>query len=263
MGLAEDLAGLRGVLRSIAVYRLRPGHHRGLVSLYRPFVPPGGLVFDVGAHVGDRTRVYRALGARVVAVEPGAAAARVLRLVHGRDPKVVLVPEAVGAAPGEAVLSVNSRNPTVSTLSADLIAGTAGAPGWEGQRWDARARVRVTTLDRLVAAHGAPDFVKIDVEGHEAAALAGLSPANAPPALSFEVVTALRQAGLAALERAAALGYRRFRLSLGESHRFEAGWTDDEGMAQALGALPDAANSGDVYAAMDGHSALRAPAGGR
>jgi FkbM family methyltransferase len=221
-------------------------------------VPAGGLAFDIGAHVGDRVRAFRALGARVVAVEPQAAAMRVLRLLHGRDPQVALVREAIGAAPGEALLRVNTRNPTVSTLSRAFVDQTAGAPGWEGQRWDRAQHVRVTTLDRLVAAHGAPDFVKIDVEGHEAAALVGLSPANAPPALSFEVVAAMRAAGIAALDRAATLGYRRFRLSLGETHRFESGWKDARAMRGTLEALPDAANSGDVYAVREGHAALDA-----
>ncbi|HET7410954.1 MAG TPA: FkbM family methyltransferase, partial [Paracoccaceae bacterium] len=111
-----EVAALAGILRSVARYRLRPGHHAGLVRLYRPFVPPGGLAFDIGAHVGDRVRAFRALGAAVVAVEPGTAAMRVLRLLHGRDARVVLVAAAAGAAEGEADFRVNSRNPTVSTL---------------------------------------------------------------------------------------------------------------------------------------------------
>jgi FkbM family methyltransferase len=257
-----NLAALRGILRSVALYRLRPGHHRGLVRLYRPFVPAGGLAFDIGAHVGDRVRAFRTLGARVVAVEPQAAAGRVLRLLHGRDPHVALLAEAVGSMPGEALFSVNSRNPTVSTLSAEFVSATAGAPGWQGQRWDRQQPVRVTTLDQLVAAHGRPDFVKIDVEGHEAAVLAGPSPASAPPALSFEVVTAFRAEGLAALDRAAALGYRHFRLSLGESHRFDAGWMDAGTMRQVLETMPDAANSGDVYVVAEDHAALVADRAG-
>ena len=249
-------ADLAGILRSVATYRLRPGHHAGLVRLYRPFVPPGGLAFDIGAHVGDRVRAFRALGAGVVAVEPGATAMRVLRLLHGRDRGVVLVATADGAGEGEAEFRVNSRNPTISTLSPSFIAGTTGTPGWDGERWDRVERVQVTTLDRLTAAHGRPDFNQVDVEGHEAEVLAGLSPGNAPPALSFEVVMAARAAGLDALAGAAALGYRHFRLSLGESHRFEGDWTGAAGMQRLLGDLPAEANSGDVYAVQDGHPAL-------
>ena len=37
---------------------------------YRPFVPAGGLAFDIGAHTGNRLHAFLALGARVVAVEP-------------------------------------------------------------------------------------------------------------------------------------------------------------------------------------------------
>jgi FkbM family methyltransferase len=234
-----------GVARSIAVYRLRPSHGAGLRRLYAEFVRPGELAFDVGAHVGDRTAAFRALGARVVAVEPQRRLAAVLRLLHGRDKGVALRRCALGPAAGTATLRVNTANPTVATLSTDFLEATRDAPGWEGQRWDAAEETPVETLDRLIAAHGAPAFVKIDVEGHEAEVLAGLS---APvPALSFEIVTAARSAAQAALDRARALGYRRFRLSLGESHTWAGDWIDGDAMAATLAALPDAANSGDVY----------------
>ena len=43
------------------------------------FVKPGDLVFDIGAHLGNRTRAFVALGCRVVAVEPQPHVARMLR----------------------------------------------------------------------------------------------------------------------------------------------------------------------------------------
>lgn len=61
--------GLLGLLRSLVTY-WRPGRQRGLRRMYRPLVQPGDLVFDVGAHLGDRAAAFAALGARVVALEP-------------------------------------------------------------------------------------------------------------------------------------------------------------------------------------------------
>jgi FkbM family methyltransferase len=233
--------------RSLRLYLGRPDRDAALDRLYAPFLRPGTLAFDIGAHVGDRTASFRRLGARVVAVDPQPACLRALRLLHGRDPDVVLVGAAVDAAPGRARMRVNVANPTVSTLSGDFVAAAAGAEGWQGQHWDAEAEVAVTTLDALIAAHGRPDFVKIDVEGLEDRVLAGLS---APvPALSFEFTTLDRRPALAALDRLGALGRWAFTLTLGdEVHRLEEGWTDRAGMAGRLIDLPDAANSGDVYA---------------
>ena len=39
-------------------------------NLYRQFINPGELVFDIGANTGSRSKVFMGLGARVVAVEP-------------------------------------------------------------------------------------------------------------------------------------------------------------------------------------------------
>lgn len=234
-----------GLARSLAVYR-SPRHLRSLTNFLREVAPGARRVIDVGAHAGDRVAAFRRLGAEVVAVEPQALMARWLRFAHGRDAGVRVVEAACGAAPGTAVLRVNRRNPTVSTLSEGFLRATRGAAGWEGQVWDGAAEVPVTTLDVLIAEAGGCDFVKIDVEGFEAEVLSGLSAASAPPRLSFEITTADRAAGAAALERAISLGYKGFRLTLGESHAWEGGWLDGAGMAARLADLPEAANSGDV-----------------
>ncbi len=245
--MASTLREWGGIARSLAIYRARPAHARGLDALYAGFVGKGDLVFDVGAHLGDRLAAFRRLGARVVALEPNGRLFAVLKRLHGRDRDTVLVKAAAGAAPGTATLRLNRANPTVSTLSDAFVAGAAGAKGWDGQLWDAAEEVPVVTLDGLVAEHGMPAFVKIDAEGFEPEILEGL--ATPPRALSFEITTMARAPGLAALARCRALGYDRFRFSRGESHRLEGeDWIDGEAMAAVLEALPDEANSGDVYA---------------
>jgi len=166
-------------------------------------------------------------------------------------PASTLVEALAGAAPGEAMLRLNSANPTVATASAEFIAAAAGAAGWEDQHWDGELRREVTTLDALAATHGRPAFIKIDVEGHEAAVLEGLS--QPPAALSFEFTTIQRGVAAACLARLAALGYRDFNACLGESMDFaHAAPIGADAMAAWLSALPHEANSGDVYAVLHG-----------
>lgn len=240
----------RAVGRSLRLYHGDPGQRAAMDRLYARFLRPGDLAFDVGAHVGDRVSSFRRLGARVVALEPQPGPARALALIHGRDPDVLLLRQAAGARPGEVAFHVNSANPTVSTASGDFVRAADGAGGWEGQRWDRSITVPCTTLDALVAAHGRPAFVKVDVEGFEAEVLAGLS--TPLPALSFEFTTIARGVAQACLDRLAGLGPYRFNLALGESQRLSLeAWTGADEMAALLRRLPHEANSGDVYAVLD------------
>jgi len=242
----DSVRAARGVIRSLGIYYGDRRRRAALTAHYARFVSSGDLVFDIGSHVGDRVAAFRRLGARVVAVEPQPALARTLRLLYGRDRAVTVLESAAGRAPGVVTLRVNLDNPTVSTASEAFIAASRGAPGWEGQQWGAAVEVPVTTLDALIARFGVPRFVKIDVEGWEAEVLAGLK--APPPALSFEFTTIQRGVAAAGIARCAALGYRVFQASLGESLAFAQQQSDAEGIAGWVMALPAAANSGDIYA---------------
>ncbi|SHN48242.1 methyltransferase, FkbM family [Cryptosporangium aurantiacum] len=231
---------------SLDFYYGNAEHDAALDAFYAQFVRPGDLVFDVGAHVGDHTGSFRRLGARVVAVEPQPLCSRAIRTIYADDADVVVVEAACGASESTVTFYVNSANPTVSTVSKDFVEAADGAGGWEGQVWDTEIHVPTVTLDSLIGQYGTPAFTKIDVEGFEDAVLAGLS--TTLPALSFEFTTIERAVARRALDRAAALGFERFNLSLGGSMTldFDA-WASAETMAAHLAALPHEANSGDVY----------------
>ena len=255
MTLSDKWRTLRGVARSLRIYYGNRDRRGDMDRLYRQFVRANDLVFDVGAHVGDRVACFRRLGARVVAVEPQPALARTLRLLYGRDRAVTIEATAVGRAAGEIELRLNVANPTVSTASDAFIKAADGAPGWEDQRWTKTVRVPLTTLDALIERHGLPSFIKLDVEGFEVEALAGLT--RPVPALSFEFTTIQRDLARAGVERCAALGFRRFNAALGESQALvHAEWQDAQAIAAWLAALPMAANSGDIYALRNGETRL-------
>ena len=245
----ESLKTARGIIRSLRIYYGDRSHAMAMDRLYRGFVRHGDLVFDIGAHVGDRVASFRRLGARIVAVEPQPALVGMLRLFYGRRSDVAIEAIAVGRAAGTTSMMINTDNPTVSTASRAFVDAARDAPGWETQRWTRSVPVRVTTLDALIGKHGEPAFIKIDVEGFEEEVLQGLS--CAVKALSFEFTTIQRDVALGCIARCIALGYTRFNAALGESQTFvNPDWVGGESVADWLKGLPQAANSGDIYAVL-------------
>src|SRR5215831_6332564 len=240
----------RGVLRSLSIYYGNRTRRAAMDRLYGEFVHAGDLVFDIGAHVGDRVGCFRRLGARVVAVEPQPQLVTTLKLLYGRDRNVIIEPVAIGRESGTVALKLNVDNPTVATASDAFVRAAEGAPGWENQAWTRTIEVPLTTLDALIERHGRPAFIKIDVEGFEAEALAGLS--HPVKALSFEFTTIQRDVALDCLVRCTALGFRRYKAALGESQSFiEERWQTVDEIARWLKELPLEANSGDIYAVIN------------
>jgi FkbM family methyltransferase len=236
-----------GLARSIAIYHAIPFRQRRLRRLCRGFVAPGDLVFDVGAHAGNHVRALAALGCRVIALEPQPDFARVLRLLFGRSTRVTVLDTAVSDRPGTAQLSISERTPTVTSLAADWRDARARDADFAQVRWNRSVEIEVTTLDALVAQYGVPSFVKLDVEGSEPAALAGLS--RPVPALAFEYLPRALDRVDACVQRLRALDRYVYNWSPGESYRFASEeWLEGPALLDALGSGDAQRRSGDVYA---------------
>lgn len=119
---------------------------------YSQFVTPEDLVFDVGANDGDYTRIFVALGARVVSVEPNPQLTHVLKEIRPFD-RVKIEAAAVGSTNGSAELFLCGHD-VLSTLSQDWVEIAEKSERFSGIKWDQKITVPVVTLDSLVEKYG-------------------------------------------------------------------------------------------------------------
>jgi FkbM family methyltransferase len=253
-GVARNVLHFAGLLRP--VQRQLGAYHRArekssTARLYRQFVRPGDLCFDIGANIGDVSQMMLDLGARVVAVEPQQENVHVLERRFQRKSKIALVPKAVGAAPGTANLMVCSES-DCSSLSPDFVAAVtqSGRLKTDSYAWREERTVELTTLDELIATYGAPAFVKIDVEGFEAEVLRGCS--QRLRALSFEFTPERFDPAHQCIERLQSLGTVSFNYTVGRTGRLMLReWIDGRNLAHHLGRTDFGiflGPPGDIYA---------------
>ena len=203
-------------------------------SFYRQFVHRGSLVFDIGANVGEYSRICLCLGAKVVAVEPTPELAAQLRKKRG----LIVEARAVGEKPGIIPLTISDQS-HLNSLNPNWAQETAAGP-----IHTRTVDVEVTTLDALISKYGMPEFVKIDVEGYELQVLRGMS--RTPRYLSFEFHADMIDNTAACLER---FPDGRFNYCLNEPSQFVfREWLSAVQIREHLQTLPKSrAIYGDIF----------------
>ncbi len=229
------------------MYYWKPFNQRRLRKFYGQFVSNGDLCFDIGAHVGNRTATFSALGARVIAVDPQPVCISYLHRRFDRDPKVTIVEQAVSDTPGKLNLHISHTTPTITTASGKDWRERMNDNAWYEVEWEEIQTVEATTLDELIRQFGIPAFCKIDVENYEAKVLAGLSVPI--PIISFEYFPPYLDDTLACFDILAQLGNYEFNWSFGESQVMERGeWLPVDDMRQIVAGYSRHSEYGDVYA---------------
>ncbi len=166
------------------------------------------MIVDVGMSTGEDTEFYLAKGFRVVAIE---ANPDLVNTVGERlrepvaDGRLTIVHTAVADAPGELEFHISDD---AGWSSVD--AGRAGSALNIATR---SIRVPADRLDRILAGHGTPYYIKIDIEGADAVAVRALEHLpESPPYVSFESDLLAPEETLELLDLLVRLGYRRFKM---------------------------------------------------
>ena len=145
------------------------------------------LVFDIGANEGNKTSFFRTLGSNVIAVEPDNYNYQFLVNRFHTSSKVKILHSAVSDTIGTADFFQNEPGSAFNTLSKkwkDSLEDQTINRWHTATMFNDIIEVQTITLDYLIDKYGKPDYIKIDVEGHELACIKGLT--KMIPVISFE-----------------------------------------------------------------------------
>jgi FkbM family methyltransferase len=190
-------------------------HEQHVFRNLQSIVRPGMAVYDIGANVGlYSVHFSRWIGSEgwLYAVEPNPICVSFLRanMERARVRNFSILPVAVASRRCDIGFSINYGS---SLIGIGSDAPCAGKPGHQ-------ILVEGESLDALIARLSLrqPDFIKLDVEGAEASAVAGMMGTleQSRPGLMIELHG--REAASATLRCLARLGYRYLLTSTGARH---------------------------------------------
>ena len=187
----------------------------------------GDLFFDVGAHVGDKSQQFLNKKLKVLMIEPLPKCVEQLKLKFKDNKDIKILQKALGKKKGNINLMINSKVPTLSTMSDHWKKGR-----FSNQIWDSEILVEVTTLDELIKTYGLPSYIKIDVEGYELDVLMGLT--QKAGIISFEFTSEFLDHSINCLNYLQKIGYEEFNFSLGERRKFYSSWRNQNSLVEIL-----------------------------
>lgn len=155
-----------------------------LKKTYSEFIKPNWVIFDVGANIGNYSKVFIDLGAKVYAFEPQKYCKNILKKRFKKNAKFILIGSAVGSLVSKGVLH-RSDTHTIASMDSAWISKVNNSKRFGKKNWNKKEEVEITTLDMQIKKLPFPNYIKIDVEGFEYNVLKGLN--TSVPFISFEI----------------------------------------------------------------------------
>tara|TARA_B100000989_G_scaffold37710_1_gene23915 strand:- start:365 stop:1048 length:684 start_codon:yes stop_codon:yes gene_type:complete len=187
----------------------------------------GDLFFDVGAHIGDKSHQFLNKKLEVIMIEPLPKCVEELKLKFKNNKNIRIIQKALGKKKGSKTLMINTKVPTISTMSDHWRKGR-----FSNQVWDNKILVEVTTLDELIKTYGLPSYIKIDVEGFELDVLLGLT--KKAGIISFEFTSEFFDHSINCLNYLQKIGYEKFNFCIGERRKFFSNWQNQNSLVKIL-----------------------------
>ncbi|MEC9369127.1 MAG: FkbM family methyltransferase [Pseudomonadota bacterium] len=157
----------RGISRSLLLFGTREVEHKIILERV---LKPGMTVFVIGAYFGYYALMDLGLigsSGKLVAIEPSPTNVALLKrnLSLNGHKSVPVIETAISDKPGERLFHL-SRQSNLGTFH-DTGSGVRHLSGES-------IPVRTMTVPEIAAQHGAPDLIRMDVEGHEVEVIGGM-----------------------------------------------------------------------------------------
>lgn len=179
------------------------------------------MLFDIGANCGNYTMANISKYDRIVCVDASKVQCDALKDRVPAD-KCTIVHSLISSDP-DAKFWRCLGDSGISTASVEWMNGKGRfAPGhtdwWPGLTWK-QEETPIMSLDSLISIYGTPEFIKIDVEGHEKEVVKSLTTYSGP--LAFEWAEEMKEETIETVNYIAdVLGHSQFYIQNEDAYTF-------------------------------------------
>jgi len=146
------------------------------IEFYKTLIgTSNALIFDVGANVGTKAKIFGQLAKQVVLFEPDRVNLKILAARLKAGQQFIIHDCALGNKKGVSEYYSIGNDSAYNSLSEKHINTIARQRGIiKDEKLLKQYEVETNTLDFFISRYGRPDYIKIDVEGFEKQVIEGL-----------------------------------------------------------------------------------------